>query len=183
MKQPDKEIKTQKEPENRPLDQILSDPEYKEIVTTKANLYFMLGGDKEDLIQEGMIGLVKAYNSFDPSKGASFKTFANHVVQNEICNAVIRANRKKYSPLNEAADINEELAGEKAASPEEMVIFNDFWDTIMTNKDGMFGQLEFEVLKRLAQGKKYKEIAEELGKTPKQIDNAIQRVRLKIKSL
>ena len=176
MKHQDNEI-------NKTIEEILEDQEYRDIVSMKANLYFMLGGEKEDLIQEGMIGLVKAYNNFDPSRGASFKTFANQVVQHEICNAVIRANRKKYSPLNEAGEINEELSGEKSPSPEELVIFNDFWDTIMSNKDNMFGELEFEVLKQLSQGKKYKEIAAELGKTPKQIDNAMQRIKQKIKSL
>lgn len=174
MKQQDKE-------HNRPIEEILEDKWFKDMVQAKANLYFMLGGDKDDLIQEGMIGLVKAYNSYDETKGASFRTFADKVVQHEVCNAVVKANRKKYSPLNTAMDLNEALNGERSGSPEEQIVFNDLWDNLMKNKDGIFGELEYQVLLRLVEGKTYREIADELGKTPKQIDNAMQRVRTKIK--
>lgn len=165
------------------IEEVLEDPEFKDLVSKKANLYFMFGGDKDDLIQEGMIGLVKAYNTYDQSKGASFKTYANYVVQHEICNAVVKANRKKYSPLNNSCSIEEALIGQKVPSPEETVIFNDLWDEIMENKNNLFGELEHQVLLRLVEGKTYKQIAAELSKTPKQIDNAMQRVKQKINRL
>lgn len=184
MKQQDKEKNKTVEglsPSTSTIEQILEDASFKELVQIKANLYFMFGGDKDDLIQEGMIGLVKAYNSFDNEKGASFKTYADKIVQHEICNAVIKANRKKYSPLNTSCDIDEALSKEKAPSPEDAVVFNDLWNDIINNKGKMFGKLEHEVLLKLVEGKTYKQIANEMQKTPKQIDNAMQRVKAKIK--
>jgi len=181
MKQQNNVVKNFKDLSNVSIEDVLEEPEFKELVQYKANLYFMFGGDKEDLIQEGMIGLVKAYNSYDKSHGASFKTYADMIVQHEICNAVIKANRKRHSPLNNSLEIKEALVGERVSSPEEEIVFQDIWEDLMSNKEGIFGSLEHEVLLKLVEGKTYKEIAEELVKSPKQIDNAIQRVRNKIK--
>lgn len=168
---------------DKSIEQILEDHEYKELVRSKAGLYFILGADRDDLIQEGMIGLVKAYNSFDETKGKSFKAYATTVVQNEIINAVVNANRKKYSPLNTSVEIPNTLLAGKASSPEDALIYEDFWAELTENKNKLFGKLEHSVLLKLMDGKTYKEIADELGKTPKQIDNAMQRIKAKVREL
>ena len=85
--------------------------------------------------------------------------------------------------MNESCGIDEALESEDTSSPEDAVIFNDLWDSIMQNKGGMFGSLEYQVLLKLVDGKTYKQIAEEMNKTPKQIDNAMQRIKQKIKNL
>lgn len=169
--------------QDKTLEQILEDNEYKELVKSKAALYFILGGDREDLVQEGMVGLVKAYNSFDQDKNANFKTYASHCIENEIINAIKAAARKKHSPLNESLEIPESLPAGRRSSPEDELIYKEFWDNLKTNKDNIFGKLEHEVFLRLLQGETYLEIASALSKTPKQIDNAIQRIKAKIKRL
>lgn len=154
--------------------------EYKDIVRAKSDLYFIIGGDKDDIIQEGMIGLVKAYNSFDEEKGASFKTYASLCIERQIINAIQCAGRKKNLPLNAAVEIPEDKSAGPLSNPEDAAIYRDFWDSVKSNKDKVFSASEHEVLLKLMQGKNYKEIAEEINKTPKQIDNTIQRVKAKL---
>jgi len=165
------------------LEQILEDGEYKELVKSKAALYFIFGGDREDLVQEGMIGLVKAYNTYDKKKAASFKTYASTCIENEIINAIKKASRKKHSPLNESSEIPDSLPSGKSTSPEDTVIFEEFIENIKTNKDNIFGELEHKVLLHLMEGEGYLEIAKALSKTPKQIDNAIQRIKAKVREM
>jgi len=161
------------------LEEILE--EYKNLVRAKAGIYFVLGLDKDDLIQEGMIGLVKAYNSFDPSCGASFKTYASKCIDNQIINAMQSVGRKKNSPLNTAVEIPEESAAGPLSNPEDAAIYRDYLDTIKSNKNGLLSDLEHKVLLLLLEGNDYTAIAKKLGRTPKSIDNAIQRMRLKLK--
>ena len=170
--------------------------EYKEVVRAKAGLYFMLGAEKDDLIQEGMIGLVKAYNTYDASKGASFSTFAELCIKRQLINAVKASARKKNAPLNlsvsfdtpvgteeDSPTIGEVLAAGYDSDPEDQVIFKELMELLVDPEKSFFSVLEQSVLELLLQGKNYIEIADILGKTPKQIDNAIQRIRKKIKSL
>ncbi len=170
--------------------------EYKETVRSKAGLYFMLGAEKDDLIQEGMIGLVKAYNTYDAAKGASFSTFADLCINRQLINAVKASGRQKYAPLNMAVSLDRPIGDEEDApslgqtlvagydsDPEEQVLFAELMELLADPGSSFFSELEKKVLELLLEGRKYKEIAEILGKTPKQIDNAIQRIRNKINSL
>lgn len=179
---------------DKSIEEILE--EYKELVRSKAGLYFMLGAEKDDLIQEGMIGLVRAYNSYDPSKGASFSTFAELCINRQLINAVKMSGRQKYAPLNLAVSfespigdeedsptLGEALAAGYDSDPEDQVVFKELMEILSDPKSSVFSKLEKQVFDRLLTGKKYTEIAEELGKTPKQIDNAIQRIRKKISDL
>lgn len=170
--------------------------EYKDLVRSKAGLYFMLGAEKEDLIQEGMIGLVKAYNTYDPSRGASFKTFAELCITRQMITAVKAAGRQKNTPLNSAVSLDgpendaedapalgEILAAGSDSDPESLILFQELTELLRSPGNGYFSPFEQRVLQLLISGCKYKEIAQILGKTPKQADNAIQRIRLKIKAL
>ena len=170
--------------------------EYNEAVRSKAGLYFMLGAEKDDLIQEGMIGLVKAYNSFDPEKGASFKTFADLCITRQMINAVKAAGREKNAPLNlavsldrpvsdeeDAPTLGETLAAGFEADPEAQLLFAELMEILSSPDSSVFSPLEKKVFGLLTEGRKYREIAQLLGKTPKQIDNAMQRIRNKIGSL
>ncbi len=164
----------------KPLETVLE--EYKDVIRAKAGVYFMLGGDKDDIIQEGMIGLVKAYNSFDESKGASFKTYANLCIDRQIINAISGAGRKKHAPLNAAVEIPETRMAGPSSNPEDALIYNDYIKALRENKGNILSAFEHKVLLKLMEGKDYKTIASELQKTPKSVDNAIQRIRQKIKS-
>ncbi len=179
---------------DRTIEEILE--EYKDLVRAKAGLYFMLGAEKEDLIQEGMIGLVKAYNTYDPSRGASFRTFAELCITRQMISAVKAAGRQKNAPLNNAVSLDspesdaedapalgEILAAGSDSDPESRVLFQELMELLKSPENGYFSPLEHRVLQLLISGHKYKEIAQILGKTPKQADNAIQRIRLKIKAL
>jgi len=161
------------------LEEVLE--EYKDFVKAKAGIYFILGADKEDIIQEGMIGLVKAYHTFDEEKGASFKTYAGICIDGQIINAMQSAGRKKYSPLNAAVEIPEGSAAGPMSNPEDAAIYKDYIAELTENKNGLLSSLEHRVLLKLLEGKDYKQIAIEMGKTPKSADNAIQRIRKKIK--
>ena len=169
--------------------------EYKEAVRAKAGLYFMLGAEKDDLIQEGMIGLVKAYNSYDASKGSSFRTFADLCISRQMLNAVKASGREKHAPLNMALSLDrpvgeeenspslgETLAAGYDSDPEGQLLFAELMELLADPEKSFFSPLEQKVFSLLLEGKKYREIAEILGKTPKQTDNAIQRIRSKIGS-
>ena len=169
------------ETEVKTLEEILE--EYKGLVKIKAGIYFMFGGDKDDLMQEGMIGLVKAYNSFDESKGASFQTYASVCVERAIINAVKAANRKKDQVLNSAVSASETYFSGEVSDPESNAIFSDYFNEITTNRSKLFSPLEHRVVLNLLEGKSYTEIAAALGKTPKSIDNAISRIRVKLRKL
>ncbi len=176
------------------VEQVLE--EYKETVKAKAGLYFMLGAEKDDLIQEGMIGLVNAYNTFDEDKGASFATFAELCINRHMINAVKGSGRKKHAPLNNAVSLDEPVSEEDDplflgdilaagydSDPERQLLFSEIMAIVSDPENPYFSPLEHDVLDLLLDGKKYREIADILGKTPKQIDNAIQRIRKKIEKL
>ena len=170
--------------------------EYKNIVLAKAGKYKLLGGEKEDLIQEGMIGLVKAYNNFDPSRGADFKTFADRCITHQLISAVKAAARQKNGPLNDAISLDspvseddssltwaEILLADSETSPEDQLLYLELTELLTCPPKAFFSSMEQEVLSLLIKGQNYKEIAEKLQKTPKQTDNAIQRIKQKIKTL
>ena len=159
----------------------------------KANAYFMVGAEPEDVVQEGMIGLVKAIRNFDSEREAGFKTFASTCINNQIIKAIRKAEREKNQPLNDAISLNDQVGDKQEGltvgdilrasmsdEPEEMLIFEDSLNRLRDLSKETFSPLETQVLRGKLQGKSYQEIASELGKSPKTIDNALQRIRKKI---
>ncbi|MBR0138684.1 MAG: sigma-70 family RNA polymerase sigma factor [Firmicutes bacterium] len=168
---------------------------YKDAVRAKAQLYFMMGGDRDDIIQEGMTGLFRAATSYDPSKGASFKTYADVCINRHIINAIKVAGRRKYSPLNTAYSLDrpvsddspgqtlgETLAAGMDSNPEASAILSEMTELIMAPDSRLFSSLERQVLQGLYEGLNYRQISVWLAKSPKQVDNAMQRIRKKLRA-
>ena len=172
---------------------------YSETVEIKAAAYYLAGGETEDLFQEGSIGLYNAIMNYKQYREAGFKTYASKCIDNQIIKAIAKANREKNQPLNGAKSLEDKVGkgstGEKengrpaykdvlkapmSYEPEEAVIYEDLVKRLKEFSDTSFSDLEKEVLKRKIQGKSYQEIAKELGKPSKTIDNALQRIRKKI---
>lgn len=166
---------------------------YKGLVKNKAKTYYITGADSEDVVQEGMIGLFKAIRSFDAHKQAAFKTFADTCVNSQILSAIKKANRKRHRPLNESVSLNKEVDDEKhdisvgdilQASmdndPEALLLLQEVVDYLKTYDSGLFSKFEREVWVEKLKGRNYMEIAEQLGRSPKSVDNALQRIKKKI---
>ena len=165
---------------------------YVEMVRGKAHLYFIVGADSEDVIQEGMIGLFKAIHDYSGDREATFKTFAELCINRQILTAVKTASRRKHQPLNNSVSLStpvdetgngtleESLGGDMASNPETVFMKNTL-SALLTNEDScLFSSMERRVLKEYLAGKKYPEIAQSLGKSYKAVDNAMQRIRRKI---
>ena len=160
--------------------------ESRDMLKSKANLYYMVGADRDDVIQEGMIGLFNAIRTFDPSVGASFKAFSELCVKRRIINAVKMAGRKKHGPLNESVPIDttpevDEL--DAAADPGEIVLLADFLSYVESNAQVLFSELERTVWESYARGNNASAIAKKLEKSPKSIENALTRIKSKIEKL
>ncbi|MGX8774446.1 MAG: sigma-70 family RNA polymerase sigma factor [Bacillota bacterium] len=171
---------------------------YSGIVYKKARVYFMAGADAEDVVQEGMIGLLKAVRNYDAEKNASFGTFAERCVTNQIISAIRSADRIKHRPLNTAVSLDkpvtqdgqsgdsaeitlgDTLSTNPADGPDEMLIIKDVTYYILNNGDNIFSDLEMQVLNEYMKGFTSGQIAERLGKSSKSIDNALQRTRKKV---
>ena len=166
---------------------------YKNFVRSKARSYFLIGADKEDIIQEGMIGLFKAIRDFQPDKIASFRSFAELCITRQIITAIKTATRQKHIPLNSYISLNrpvfdEEsdrtlidiLSGRNNVDPEALLISREEVKNIESKIGEMLSELEWEVLTSYIQGKSYQEIAEDLDRHVKSIDNALQRVKRKL---
>ncbi len=166
---------------------------YMGVVKKESRTLYIIGAENEDIIQEGMIGLFKAVRDFDPSKGASFSTFANLCVKRQLITAVKQSNRKKHSPLNsyvsfystddDESYLVDELAADKNTEPERMMLGKDQSEKINEYIDRYLSKYEKSVLSEYLSGISYEEIAEHLAKTPKSIDNAVQRIRKKLKNI
>ncbi len=169
---------------------------YKNIVSSRAAIYYIIGGDRDDVIQEGMIGLFKAIRSYKADGGSSFSNFAYMCISRQIVSAIRAASREKHSPLNEAVSLDQPVvwdvnfyntladvipAGEDS-DPENIVAKTELLESILGQKNVSFSKLEHATIKYLTQGKTYREIAALTFKTPKQIDNAIQRIRAKLQN-
>ncbi|MBR5982080.1 MAG: sigma-70 family RNA polymerase sigma factor [Firmicutes bacterium] len=156
---------------------------YKDEVRATAKKYFMLGGDQDDIIQEGMIGLFKAVQTFDPEGGASFKTYMNICVHNQILNAIEAATAKKHTPLNSSGDLSAawDIPADASSNPDELAIYREAMQLILSEESKLLSPMEKQVARSLADGRGYKEIAAELGRSPKSVDNTIQRIRRKLK--
>ena len=161
---------------------------YGKLVRICARQFFLVGGDGEDLIQEGMLGLLNAIRKFDPERDASFKTFAERCIRNRLLTAVESANRMKNDPLNKGLSL-ESLEKEEDGSarseqlsarcPEDIILEREQVTEIRAEYKKRLSKFETEVLERYLDGLSYREIAALMGKSEKSIDNAVQRIRKK----
>lgn len=166
---------------------------YKNFVRSKARSYFLIGADHEDIVQEGMIGLYKAIRDFRPEKLASFRAFAELCITRQIITAIKTATRQKHIPLNSYVSLSKPLYDEESdrtlldvcaeghsSNPEELIISQEDLRGIHQRIDEVLSDLEQEVLAAYLDGKRYQEIADNLGRHVKSIDNALQRVKRKL---
>ncbi|WP_368491299.1 RNA polymerase sporulation sigma factor SigH [Clostridium sp. BJN0013] len=166
---------------------------YENFVKSKAKSYFLIGADKEDIYQEGMIGLYKAIRDFKTDKLSSFKAFAELCVTRQIITAIKTATRQKHIPLNTYVSLNKPIYDEesdrtlldvlseaKVADPEELIISREELKHIHSEIGEVLSSLEMEVLMSYLDGKSYQEIACDLDRHAKSIDNALQRVKRKL---
>ena len=165
---------------------------YKNFVRSKARSYFLMGADKEDIIQEGMIGLYKATRDFNQDHEVSFKAFAELCITRQIISAIKGASRQKHIPLNSYISLNkpayddsertliEVLETEKNLDPQEVVINREQYALIKEVMEAVLSPLEWDVLRGYMDAKSYQEMAEEHHRSVKSIDNALQRVKKKM---
>ncbi len=168
---------------------------YKPLVKLKARSYFLIGGDDDDIIQEGMIGLFKAIRDFDMTKDIAFKTFANLCINRQIINAIKSDNRYKNTPLNNSFSLNTYLNNDNGSEYIELIesIPSDNPEEIMVSKENklileehiakQLTTLEKKVLYYYLSGKNYSDIGRIINKSEKSVDNALQRLRKKIMSI
>lgn len=166
---------------------------YKNFVRSKARSYFLIGADREDIIQEGMIGLYKAIRDYKPDKLSSFKAFAELCITRQIITAIKTATRQKHIPLNSYVSLNKPIydeesdrtlldviSGHKITDPEELMICKEELVHIEGKIGEILSDLESKVLMLYLQGRSYQEIAGDLNRHVKSIDNALQRVKRKL---
>lgn len=167
---------------------------YKELVNIKVGKYFMIGAEREDIVQEGMIGLFKAIKSYNPEKQNSFKSFANICIERQLISAIKTSNRQKHMPLNSylslntaAYDNNEEDSVElidtfdskTVEDPLETITKKEYYEEVQSAVNKSLSKFEKQVLERFIKGDSYVKIAEKLDSPVKSVDNAIQRIRKK----
>ena len=165
---------------------------YKSLVTVKANRFFLIGAESEDIFQEGMIGLYKAIQSFNLEKNNSFKTFANLCIERQLITAIKTSNRQKHIPLNSSFSLNSSAYDESddtavmevlninvVEDPLETITKREYREFIENRIDENLSDFEKQVLNRYIQGDSYVDIANKLNSPVKSIDNAIQRIRKK----
>jgi RNA polymerase sporulation-specific sigma factor len=166
---------------------------YRNFVRAKARSYFLIGADREDIIQEGMIGLYKAIRDFREDKLTSFKAFAELCITRQIITAIKTATRQKHIPLNSYVSLDKPIydeesdrtlmdviSGAKVMDPEELIINQEEFDDIELKMGELLSDLERKVLVLYLDGRSYQEISEELNRHVKSIDNALQRVKRKL---
>nr|WP_208528159.1 RNA polymerase sporulation sigma factor SigH [Jeotgalibacillus salarius] len=166
---------------------------YRHFVRVKARSYFLIGADKEDIIQEGMIGLYKAIRDYKGDKLTSFKAFAELCITRQIITAIKTATRQKHIPLNSYVSLDKPMHDEesdrtlmdmispaKPTDPEALVIHREEFSKIESKVAELLSDLERQVLSLYLDGQSYQEISEELDRHVKSIDNALQRVKRKL---
>ncbi len=166
---------------------------YRNFVRAKARSYFLIGADKEDIIQEGMIGLYKSIRDFRDDKLTSFKAFAELCITRQIITAIKTATRQKHIPLNSYVSLDKPMYDEdsdrtlldvvcaaRVSDPEELVIHQEEFDDIEGKMSELLSDLERQVLMLYLDGRSYQEIAVDLDRHVKSIDNALQRVKRKL---
>ncbi|HET7579164.1 MAG TPA: RNA polymerase sporulation sigma factor SigH [Bacillales bacterium] len=165
---------------------------YKNFVKAKARSYFLVGADREDIIQEGMIGLFKAIRDFQDDKLSSFKAFAELCITRQMITAIKTATRQKHIPLNSYVSLDKPIyeeesdrtlldviCGSRVSDPEETVIHQEEFDSIEGKMSEILSDLEQKVLMLYLDGRSYQEISADLNRHVKSIDNALQRVKRK----
>ena len=174
------------------IDVLLS--RYRHYARAKARSYFLAGADKEDIVQEGMIGLYKAIRDFEPQHNTAFRAFAELCITRQIITAIKTATRQKHQPLNSYVSLNRPLAGAneddrsladsietaEVADPAELVISAEEVRTIKAQMGEVLSPFEVEVLEHYIDGRSYQQIADMLGRHVKSIDNALQRIKRKL---
>lgn len=166
---------------------------YRQFVRAKARSYFLIGADREDIVQEGMIGLFKAVRDYKDDKLTSFKAFAEICITRQIITAIKTATRQKHIPLNSYISLDKPvfdedsdrtlmdmIIGSKELDPEELIINREEFDHIEVKMTELLSDLERKVLALYLEGQSYQEISEELNRHVKSIDNALQRVKRKL---
>ena len=184
-------VETARDGDNAALEYLIN--KYKNFVRAKARSYFLIGADREDIIQEGMIGLYKAIRDFRNDKLASFRAFAELCITRQIITAIKTATRQKHIPLNSYVSLNKPiydeesdrtlldvLSGTKVTDPEELVISREEFVDIENKMGEFLSDLEWKVLMSYLDGRSYQEIAKDLRRHVKSIDNALQRVKRKL---
>ena len=166
---------------------------YKPLVRKKTNAMYLIGGETEDLIQEGMIGLFKAVRDYNPEKTPVFFAFAELCISRQLYSALEASNRKKHSPLNNYISFSnqnytdgielEHVISRENISPEQMLIEKEGKKEFFSKLEENLSKMEKKVLYLYLEGNSYTQIAESMGKTPKSIDNTLQRIRGKVKLL
>lgn len=175
------------------VDELIS--RYGHIVRYLARPYFLAGGDAEDLVQEGMIGLLKAIRTFDDSHDASFKTYASTCIKSKLLTALKNAHRKKHSPLNQYISLEAPFFDScpdqtvlpqfrlgSTGDPEEHVIDNEALEELSQTLNGILSGFEAKTLALYLEGRSYQEISKITSKPQKSVDNAVQRIRRKLVS-
>ena len=168
---------------------------YKDIVNAKVSKYFMIGAEREDIVQEGMIGLFKAIQSYKPDKQNSFKTFANLCVERQLITAIKTSNRQKHQPLNSYLSLSssaynsddeennsemiEYFDSHTTEDQLEMITKKEYYQKVENAIDTSLSNFEKQVLQRFIKGESYVDIAAKLDAPVKSVDNAIQRIRKK----
>ena len=167
---------------------------YRHYARAKARLYFLAGADREDIVQEGMIGLYKAVRDFEPQHNTAFRAFAELCITRQIITAIKTATRQKHIPLNSYVSLNkpvsdseggerplsDALVGAAVTDPAELIISAEEMAAIRGSVDRLLSEFETEVLQLYMDGKSYQEIAQILGRHVKSIDNALQRIKRKL---
>lgn len=171
---------------------------YKSMVRKKARAMYLLGGENEDLIQEGMIGLIKAVRDFDETQKTSFSSFAELCVSRQMYSAIEASNRKKHLPLNSYVSLYEDseqegegrslplidtIESSKENDPEVLYFGKEYTEAFVEQLKELLSPLENHVLYLHLMGTDYRTIAELLGKSPKSVDNALQRIKTKAQKI
>lgn len=166
---------------------------YRDLVNSKVGKYFIIGAEREDIVQEGMIGLFKAIKNFDQSKQNTFKTFANICIERQLITAIKSSNRQKHMPLNSYLSLNmsaydndddsteliETFNNAQIEDPLDTIMKREYFEEIQISMHKNLSKFEEKVLQRFIQGDSYEIIAKKLDTPVKSIDNAIQRIRKK----
>ena len=186
----EKLIENIKKDDNIALDCLMT--RYHDVVNMKANKFFMIGAEKEDIVQEGMIGLYKAVKSFDVQRQNSFKTFANMCIERQLITAVKNSNRQKHIPLNSSVSLNAAAYDDNEDmdkmdvldikilnDPSEIIAEREYFESMENKIKEALSQFELQVLHEYEKGKSYADIAIKLNAKVKSVDTAIQRIRKK----
>ena len=173
------------------MEQLLA--KYRVLVRVRARSYFIVGGDRDDIIQEGMIGLYKAIRDFRPEKQTSFRVFAELCITRQIITAIKSATRQKHVPLNKYVSLNKPsfhddgertlidvLESPVSCDPQDILVKEEFLGIVRERMESDLSELESMVLALYLEGKSYSEMSTELARRNKSIDNALQRIKRKI---